>query len=420
MKQFSIADKCRINTNIDTDTFVGIVCDEKGFTVNFPLGYHISEDEKELRRDILLLMNAIASTVGRRESEITEKAQSYNQVQFPFQAYLSLIYDFYGRGYYKEREVQYNISKRGKIDWNKTIKTQKMYVQDNNVFYLDFVTKKNLTNENELITLVHEYCVYDAFLKLGWLFTASLPTSPRLKYNEKLFRRVVTDKLTNTFNDKNKALFTHMLAIINYLGDKESNRNFKYGTSRFEYVWECLIDRVFGVGNKDAYYPKTTWNISGASFEVSENYENSSLRPDTIMISGGNIYIIDAKYYKYGAYPYPGMLPKSTDINKQITYGEYVAEQEKFRKMHGDNYAVYNAFLMPFDSDSDTWSGEGPMKNIGYATGNWKSNIKSYEKVHGILVDLKYLMKLSVSQDENEILKLANEIMKYSGDDDYE
>lgn len=407
MENFSIKSKCKVNTNIDSDTFVGIMCEEDSFTVNFPLGFNVPEDEKELRKDILLLMSTIASTVGRKESEVTEKAHSYNQTQFPFQAYVALIYDFYGRGYYTEREVQYNVSKRGKIDWNRTIKTQKAYVQDNNVFYLDYVTKKNTIKENELITLIHEYCVYDAFAKVGWLFTASIPAKPRLKYNEKLFRKVVTEKLSKTFNDKNKALFTHMLAIINYLGDKDSNKTFRYGTYRFEYVWESMIDRVFGIRGKEKYYPKTTWCINGIDYEVNENYENSSLRPDTIMICKGNVYVVDAKYYKYGEYKNPGMLPKSTDINKQITYGEYIAEQEKFKKIHGDNYQVYNAFVMPFDSTQSKWEGSDLMKNIGYAVGNWKRNDKTYEKVHGILLDLKYLMKISVREDEKEIMRLA-------------
>lgn len=407
MEIFSIKSKCKVNTNIESDTFVGVLCENDSFTVNFPLGFHISDDEKELRKDILLLINTIAATVGRRDSELTEKAQSYNCTQFPFQAYLSIIYDFYGRGYYMEREIQYDVSKRGKIDWNRTIKTQKPYVQDNNVFYLDFVIKKNLINENELITLIHEYCVYDAFAKLGWLFTASMPAKPRIKYNEKLFRRVVTDKLSHTFNDKNKALFIHMLAIINYLGDKDSKKEFRYGTYRFEYVWESMVDRVFGIKNKDAYYPKTTWCINGTSYEVKENFENASLRPDTIMLHNGNIYVVDAKYYKYGAYRTPGLLPKSTDINKQITYGEYIAEQEKFKAMHGEDYLVYNAFVMPFDAFEENGKNASSMENIGYAVGNWKSNGKSYEKVHGILLDLKYLMKISVREDEEEIMRLA-------------
>lgn len=408
MTEFSIRDKCKVNTNMEADTFVGIQCEDNSFSVHFPLGYHISESDKELRKDILLLMSTIALTVGRKDSEIKESAVEYNHTDFPFQAYLTVIYDFYARGYFIENEVQYQISKKGKIDWNRTIKSQKPYVQDNDVFYLDFVTKKNTINENELITLIHEYCVYEAFSKIGWLFTISMPKEPRIKYNQKLFRSVVREKMMHTYNDKNKLLFRSMLAIIDCQGDSNSLKDYKYGTYRFEYVWERLIDRVFGIDGKDKYYPKTTWNIDGIDFDVIENIENASLRPDSIMIYNGDIYVLDAKYYKYGQYRNPAFLPKSTDINKQITYGEYIAEQKKFKDIHGENYKVYNAFLMPFNSNKAEH-----MIRIGSASGNWKQNEKTYEHVQGILVDVKHLMKIGVRSDKDEIARLAQLIYDY-------
>ena len=53
--------------------------------------------------------------------------------------------------------------------------------------------------------------------------------------------------MASTFNDKNRILFRHMLAIINFEGDKDSSRNYRYGTYRFEYVWEKMIDKVLGL-----------------------------------------------------------------------------------------------------------------------------------------------------------------------------
>lgn len=408
MKEFSIQDRCKVNTNVEADTFVGIQCEDNSFSVHFPLGYHVSESGKELRKDILLLMSTIASTVGRKDSEVLESAIEYNHTSFPFQAYLAVVYDFYARGYFKENEVQYQTSKRGKIDWNRTIKSQKPYVQENDVFYLDFVTKKNTVNENELITLIHEYCVYDAFSKIGWLFTLSMPKEPRIKFNEKLFRSIVREKMMHTYNDKNKLLFRSMLAIIEFQGNNNSLSNYKYGTYRFEYVWECLIDRVFGIDGKEKYYPKTTWNIDGVNFDVVENIENASLRPDSIMLYNGDVYVLDAKYYKYGQYRNPAFLPKSTDINKQITYGEYIAEQKRFKKLHGDSYKVFNAFLMPFDGNKF-----GSAVRIGSASGNWKQNEKTYEHVQGILIDVKHLMKVGVRSDVDEISRLAQLINNY-------
>ena len=309
---------------------------------------------------------------------------------------MSIIRDFYERGYFKEREIHFTVAKRGKIDWNRTIKTQKPYIQDNDSFYLDFVTRKNQVNENELISLIHEYCVYESFSKVGWLFTTTLPKKPRIKRNIRLFKSILITKISNTFNDRNRKLFQDMLAVILYNGEENSEKNYRYGTYRFEYVWEALINKVYGIKEKREYFPNTYWSIDGVQ------YENACLEPDTIMIWNGNVYVLDAKYYKYGVTRRMTDLPESTSINKQITYGEFIAEQECFKKKHGENYKVYNAFIMPYAQKN----GE-ELKNIGIAYSNWKTNEKSYENIQGILLDIKHLMYASWGQNVEEIEKLV-------------
>lgn len=401
MQDLSIRDRCAVNQNKNEDTFVGLKCENGEFSVHFPLGFEVSADDKELRKDIILLLDTIASTTAKMDSNIYNPAKQYDHTMFPIQAYMAIIKDYYERGYYKERETQYIVAKRGKIDWNRTIKTQRPYVQNNNVFYLDFVTKKNQVNEDELISLIHEYCVYESFCKIGWLFTAHIPKTPRIKYNEKLFKSVLLQKISKTFNDRNRKLFRDMLAIVVYEGDSNAGNDYKYGTDRFEYVWENLIDRVYGIAGKEKYFPKTSWIIDG------KKYENACLEPDTIMLWNGNVYVLDAKYYKYGVTRRPSDLPESTSINKQITYGEYIAEQEKFKQLHGESFKVFNAFLLPYESV------EANVMNIGLAISDWKTNKKAYELVQGILVDVKYLMKAFVARTENDIAELAKCIDNY-------
>lgn len=41
MAEFSIRDKCSVNTNWDEDTFVGLKCKDGDFSVHFPLGFVI-------------------------------------------------------------------------------------------------------------------------------------------------------------------------------------------------------------------------------------------------------------------------------------------------------------------------------------------------------------------------------------------
>lgn len=407
MGQFSIRGKCRINTNRDADVFVGIMCKDNDISINFPLGYEISEDDKGLRKDILLLLNTIRTTTAKKDSEITKGHNGYNETAFPIQAYMAVIYDFYSRGYYKEREVTYSAAKRGRIDWNRTIKTQKAYIQGESAYYLEFVTKKNTINNDEIITLIHEFFVYESFSKIGWLFTSSVPAKPRLKYNEKLFRSVLREKIANTFNDKNKSLFINMLAIVEYQGSARPGHNYKYGTYRFEYVWEAMIDKVYGNVRKEEYYPGTYWNVAG------EEYPKRPLRLDTVMEHNGAVYVLDAKYYKYGATGRISDLPGSASINKQITYGEYIAKHEEFKDKYGEDLTVYNAFLMPFNSRNQRGEAEINILRVGEAYGDWKPNLTSYEKVQGILVDIKHLMKISIGRNEEEIIRLADKITEF-------
>lgn len=401
MTEYSIRDRCHINTNRALDSFVGVRCKDGDISISFPLGFHLADGDKELRSDILLLLRVLAASTERTESKLLSEALRFYGVEIPFQSYIYLISDFYANGVYREREARYQVSNQGKPSWNRTIKSQKPFVQGNECFYLQFVTRKSLVSENELISQIHEYCVYESFRNVGWLFSASIPVKPTLKFNKKLFASVVQNKCNNTFNDRNRRLFQNMLAVIENSGDPEANPNYRYGTDRFEYVWEKLIDRVYGIRSKGKYFPRTFWHLPEVICS------NASLEPDTIMLYGGNIYVLDAKYYKFGATGNPLDLPESTSINKQITYGEYIAEQEIFKEMHGRNYAVYNAFIMPFDAKSPLWSSDSVVVKAGVATSSWKNNQKTYENIQGILMDVKHLMEITAYQDKEEIEKLA-------------
>lgn len=401
MSEYSIRDRCHVKTNQDSDSFVGVKCNDGDISINFPLGFHLAEDDKGLRKDILLLLRILASSTEKMESELPSEALNFFDVNMPIQAYIYLISDFYANGIYKERENRYQASKRGKPSWNRTIKSQKPYMQGNECYYLQFITRKSQLSENALISQIHEYCIYESFKYIGWLFTASIPAKPTIKFDKKIFASVVQDKYNNTFNDRNKLLFRNMLAIINHSGDPKAEPNYRYGTDRFEYVWQKIIDRVYGIRKKEQYFPPTFWDIQGTQ------HRNASLEPDTIMLYDRNIYVLDAKYYKFGITGAPRDLPGSESINKQITYGEFIAAQEVFKKIHGENFKVYNAFIMPFDAKDPLWSSGCNVLNVGEATSSWKDNEKTYEHIHGILVDVKHIMETTAYQDKEEIEMLA-------------
>src|SRR5699024_864748 len=138
--------------------------------------------------------------------------------------------------------------------------------------------------------------------------------------------------------------------------------------------------------------------------------DNAALEPDTIMITDESISVLDAKYYKYGVTGRVNDLPRSTSINKQITYAEYIAENPKFIKDRHDDKQIFNAFLLPFNLEDNILGANDNYFTIGEAVVDWKQADKDYERVQGILVDVKKLMANSTKPNRQEIKKLSDAI----------
>lgn len=68
---------------------------------------------------------------------------------------------------------------------------------------------------------------------------------------------------------------------------------------------------------------------------------------------------------------------------------------------------VYNAFLMPFDSLKSKSLDNTNMLKVGEAVSDWKDNTEEYQKIQGVLLDVKTLMSINVRQEIKEIEKLA-------------
>jgi hypothetical protein len=233
-----------------------------------------------------------------------------------------------------------------------------------------------------------------------------------------MFIGVVRDKMGHTFIDKDKQLFQSMIDMLNYLDERSPQNRCYFGTDNFEYVWERMIDKVFGIKNKRDFFPRTSWRHlprSGRS-----PHENDALEPDTIMILDVNgkrrAFVLDAKYYRFGATGNPSHLPPSSSINKQITYGEYVSALPGF---NGTD-AVFNAFIMPYnrtayDKEKNPHGNflglGGEFESVGEAHGDWKTLGLSYEAVQGIVVDTRYLMYHCSGNTDLQVKQMADKIL---------
>ncbi|HCL4546937.1 LlaJI family restriction endonuclease [Clostridium botulinum] len=403
-----LLERCHVNKNDDGDRFVGVKADESNVVVYFPIGYKLPDNDDEIRQDILHLISVLAELNDDRDKlPAMNKFQAPQSVDFPINAYMEIIlYYMEQNGYYTEKESRYKTGDRGRTDWSKTVKQQRGYIQPNgSLVYINRIVQISASNANQLITQIHKYCVHESFSKLGWLFTSIMPDECEIEKDEKMFLSILHDKLANTNNDKDKRLFSSMIAMLEYLDEKPNQKQFYFGTDRFEYVWEKLIDRVFGIKQKYEYFPHANWNL-----KYGKNKTKKALQPDTIMLCSGKIFVLDAKYYRYGLTGNPDHLPSSSSINKQITYGEFIASQDKFKVKYGAKVPVYNAFIMPYNPTENIFSINGKFENIGSASGDWKTSGADYEHVQGILVDIRYLMHHYVGNSAKQIIKMAEVI----------
>lgn len=397
-----LSDFCIVSKS-EYDEFVGLKFENGQPKVTFPRGFRLSNDENQTRKDILCLLATIQKFSGRQEGTSTNSTDGEISLFFPILSYQYIIKDFLAHGYYIESETQYKDGTKGKTNWKRTVQKKRPVFNNGNFVYLDFVVKTNRINSNNLLTRIHEYCVRESFEKLGWLYLTSdtLPPKPKIRFNKRMFTSVLNDALNSTFNDSKRLLFTSMLNIVNSRQESvDSLDKEAYGVDRFEYIWEKLIDHVFGEDNKDQYFPHATWHIVSGNKVAS-----SALEPDTIMLHEDKVYILDAKYYKYGVTRNPMHLPGSSSVEKQIVYGEYV---ETCKGISGDR--IYNAFVMPYDGGSEG----NPYKFVSVGTADWKpySDMSAnYNYVLGVLMDTRYLIEQHNKHNVSEIEKLSNLIV---------
>ena len=394
---YNLRQHCHVNTNIDKDCFVGLKVNSDSALIYFPAGYQLSNTQKELRGDINNLIQ-ILYTFQKKYDSYNHDLQKLITVNFPVQAYLTIIKDFLKQErYFNESETVFKKKDMGKIDWKRTIKSIFPLInKSNNIVYNEFITRESINSNKEDITNIHKYCVYEAFNKLGWIYSEYLPPKPAHTIPASKAIRILNKYLQKTNNDYKKNILVAMKNIILYKNNQDHTPNLSLGTEYFEYIWQEMIDEAFGIKNKNEYYPYTKWNLT---YSFNEKI-NQPLQPDSIMIFDNTIFILDAKYYKYGITGLSKHLPTSVDINKQITYGEYIDISKNY-----PSNKIYNCFIIPYNKQNNIFNSEDEFLNIGEATASWKnSKNKPYEHIQGILLDTKYLME-NYNKTHNTILK---------------
>ena len=427
---FCVYDAWRSNEEKKDKSFVGIKIEDNRPKIYFPMGYRASKPPEDICKQDFYQLIAVLNDKSL-QSYFTEEDLKKSQLDFPFYAYLSVLQYYLDFGYFVESETIYKKGFSGKISWPRTVKRIKpQVVKDeygrDQVVYLNLITRKTSYREDNLITLVHKFCVKESAQLIGPLYGVSEKEveEPELLFDYELFAEVIQDKIAATFNDKHLELFHAMLKMVRYLGNKEnrgedgSENEPLFGVNTFAPVWEAMVDKIFGKlpqeVAKDKFNPHLRWNDGCRDEKLDESEEElvlndpkrSTLRPDTIMVCGEGTFVLDSKYYKYGLTGFNSHLPGAESVCKQMAYAEYVEKmlEDPSTPLHSAQddstpKRIYNVFIMPCCADAEGASASSAtfqMKRVGYIYGDWK-NVKDenrpYHKIACILLDMKSVMQ---------------------------
>ena len=391
------------------DSFVGLKIIGDQIHFYYPESFRFDPQGTAVRDDIIDFLRTIA--IAKTSSKEASQAHNKTKItgEFAIMSYLWVIKDYLSNGFYVNREKTFKVNQAGRVDWKRTMQSQPI-VSEGNIIYPNIVVEvKN--NVDNILVEIHKHCVKKSIDFIGWLFGLSAIHIEAKPFNEsikKLYIATLQKELNKTFDDDKRLRLRHLLNVIVGLDARDNNEEFVYGVDTYYYIFERMIDAIFGnVKDLKSFYPKAKWQL------VRNNYRetpSSELRPDTILISGNDVFILDSKFYRFGYTGVEGDLPETTSIQKQITYGDFI--KKNVNQIQIEN--VYNAFLIPYDKSREIFKSDDNIQYIGFAKSTWKDNDRKHELVHTFLIDLHHVVKTwNYYNHTADVTKLIQEIQEH-------
>ena len=398
-----LRDICYVSTNYSDDNYVGIKFLEDEIKIFFPIGYEIPDDNSECRKSIINLIKTIS--IGNKLKKNDSKYSNNNgeENEIPFNSFLWIINDYLNNGLYTDKEKIYKRGQNGKINWKKTLSSQ-FYVSGKNAIYLNPYVEKN-TLEDNVITDIHAYCVGVSINYIGWIFgNIPIPINNIIEKRIDYYLTILNKEIIHSFDDHKKNLLINLKKILEMSGGNNKSSLKNYGTNQYEYIWEYMVNEVYGNEQVDLYFPNSKYHLIGFNNPI----DASSLRPDTMLSIEKDVYILDSKYYKYGVTKNPMHLPSTDSVQKQITYGEHI--KNNFNQFEN----IYNAFIIPYNKVNNPFELANNIEYVGFAESSWKKSLSNnyFEKVSVILLDTKYLIDCYNKYVDNSLEKMVSSIQK--------
>jgi hypothetical protein len=361
------------------DNFVGFRFEKSSFKLYLPIGIDIDDSIRSIP-----FIHKIFSKYVKHNKNNNSVSKNFVKSDDTINIIFKIANDFLNRGLYKPKYKLYN-KVSGKVNYKKTVQyskfkgvlTEKDFIFSKTEKVENYVSKLHLNAINYCLSLVYPNIKYKKI------------TLDNL--NKQKINKLILDEINKTYNDSDIKLLQSLYNFYSevFFSSVKINRISEYGTYDFEYIWEHIIEKVFGNFDVTKIMPKATWHFyNGYSFD------SSNMRVDTIHLSKNEAYIIDSKYYKYGVTKNYLDLPLTKDVEKQLTY-------MKYSSLFFKNKNVINLFFLPSLLKLDK-SNEFIL-NIGYAKVNWEVKKEDLE-VKLVLIDT---MKVIEKYINNQKISLS-------------
>ncbi len=331
--------------------------------ISMPKEYNVTniiDDNKLNNREIRKVLITIINT--KNEQGINNKSENLF-VNLIYQ--LNIVKTYYDNfGLYKENKSIKNKLKKGKIDWNKTIRRLVPMVQDNDIIYNEYYVGKKILQET-IITDIMAYIIEKIMIKYQFFIEV-----PNINYtyknkikNIKSMIKELNYKLNKIFKDSDRELILAMIKILN-IERTDINNHMSIYTREYKYVWEKMINTIFEVEKPESE------KISDQGHNIELDHFNNR---DKV--------ILDSKYYVYKEKLKDDVDYKQLFYFYQFVILKQIQENKNYNQIKEENLKWINALIKPKKIEGDKF----------YEIDNHISRIKEKEFEDNIIIKNIYI-----------------------------
>ena len=240
--------------DLNGKSFVGVsrFGDSDKVSIVVPYGVYLddeiddtNEGQKEqyafLRRYVKAVQKALTSKHAKERLE--EKAGIHNPI-----AAVNLLHDYLSMGKFVEYEQVSELTERGKIDFNQTIKKVRPTIVTDSFYYDQYITRKRVIKEGSFVAQVQCNVIND-FMGHGGVVlfgqSISIPVA-KVKLNDLTITKL-RKELSNTFNSRKENIIRWCISYIegmrNLNEEEKDGGTWKYAIIASTF-WEVMVDSV--------------------------------------------------------------------------------------------------------------------------------------------------------------------------------